>query len=87
MQDAGPALLGTAVVVAILIIRTAVREMREPGSARREWSVLRQRRVLAAGAGTALVLGAVGWAYSGAAVVPWAVLAGLLAARICSSGS
>ncbi|MER6996634.1 hypothetical protein [Streptomyces sp. NPDC000410] len=82
MEDAGPALLGTAVVVALLIIRTAVREMREPGSARREWSALRQRRVLATAAATAVVLGAVGWAYSGPAAVPWAVLAGLLATRI-----
>ncbi|MFG2833556.1 hypothetical protein ACGFYE_01050 [Streptomyces zaomyceticus] len=87
MQDAGPALLGTAVVVVVLIIRTAVRERREPGSARREWSVLRQRRVLATAAATALVLGGVGWAYSGPAAVPWAVLAGLLAARVRFGGS
>ncbi|MFF9013596.1 hypothetical protein ACF09C_11610 [Streptomyces sp. NPDC014870] len=84
--DAGPALLGTAVVVAILVIRTAIREMREPGSARREWAALRQRRSLAIAAATALVLGTVGWAQSGPAAAPWAVLAGLLAARIFSSG-
>ncbi|MEU7074053.1 hypothetical protein AB0B30_31970 [Streptomyces narbonensis] len=87
LGDAGPALLGTAVVVVVLVILTAIREMREPGSARREWSALRQRRSLAVAAATALALGTVGWAHSGPAAVPWAVLAGLLAARILSSGS
>ncbi|MGW6563920.1 hypothetical protein [Streptomyces sp. NPDC054975] len=86
MGDAGPALLGTAVVLAILVIRTAIREMREPGSARLEWSALRRQRSLAVAAATALVLGTVGWAYSGPAAVPWAVLAGLLAARISGGG-
>lgn len=86
LGDAGHALLGTAVVVAILVIRTAVRELREPGSARREWSVLRQRRVLATGAATALVLGTVGWAQAGPPAAPWAVLAGLLTARIFGRG-
>ncbi|WP_406082438.1 hypothetical protein OG468_35445 [Streptomyces zaomyceticus] len=84
--DALTALLGAAVVLAILVIRTAVQELREPGSARREWACLRNRRAVVLGAATVLVLGAVGWAFTGPAAVPWAALAGLLATRISTSG-
>ncbi|CAM5264849.1 hypothetical protein [Streptomyces narbonensis] len=84
--DALTALLGAAVVLAILVIRTAVQELREPGSARREWACLRDRRSLVIGTATVLVLGAVGWTFTGPAAVPWAVLAGLLATRISTSG-
>ncbi|MFF9016551.1 hypothetical protein ACF09C_26725 [Streptomyces sp. NPDC014870] len=83
-QGVAPALLGATVVLAILVIRTAVRELRKPGSARHEWTFLRERRGLLTFLGTASVLSAVSWTVSGPAHVPWVGLAALLVARISS---
>ncbi|MFJ7067615.1 hypothetical protein [Streptomyces sp. NPDC101115] len=80
----GPALLGSAVVLALLVIRTAVRELRVPGSARHEWTFLRERRGLATFLGTAAALSAASWSVSGPVHLPWAVLAALLVARVSS---
>ncbi|WP_327165517.1 hypothetical protein [Streptomyces zaomyceticus] len=86
VAEAPTALLGAAVILALLVIRTAVQELREPGNARREWACLRDRRAVVLGTVTVLVLGAVGWTFTGPAAVPWAVLAGLLATRISANG-
>ncbi|MEU3745642.1 MULTISPECIES: hypothetical protein [Streptomyces] len=67
VAEAPTALLGAAVIVALLVIRTAVHELREPGSARREWACLRDRRAVVLGTATVLVLGAVGWTFTGPA--------------------
>ncbi|GGS97953.1 hypothetical protein GCM10010222_44580 [Streptomyces tanashiensis] len=81
-DDMGPALLGTAIVLALLVVRTAVRELKAPGSARSEWSFLRDPTAMTLGAATGLLCGILAWALSGPAGLPWAVLAGLLVARI-----
>lgn len=69
-------------MIALLVVRTAVYELREPDSGRRQWDFLRDRRALAAGATTALVLGLVGWTAAGTPRLPWAVLAGALVAAV-----
>ncbi|MFF0484773.1 hypothetical protein [Streptomyces sp. NPDC004435] len=78
------ALLATAVIVAALVIRTAVRETREPGSARKAWAFLPEPRALASGLVVASGLSAVAWTAAGPAYLPWAWLAGLFAAQIHS---
>ncbi|WP_326813965.1 hypothetical protein [Streptomyces sp. NBC_01763] len=83
-QGAAAALLGPWVVLALLVIRTAVREMKEPGSARHEWTFLRERRGLVTFLATALVLSAVSWTISGPAYLSWVGLAALLVARVSS---
>ncbi|MCT4351951.1 hypothetical protein M5362_02220 [Streptomyces sp. Je 1-79] len=74
----------TAVVAAaVLVCRAAVLEIRTPGAGRRAWAFATDRRALGAGAGAGLALGAVGWAtVGGAAVLAWAVLAGILVASL-----
>ncbi|MFJ7591321.1 hypothetical protein ACIQZO_28900 [Streptomyces sp. NPDC097617] len=76
----GATLLGLAIVIAALVIRTAVIELREPGAGRRQWRFLRDPRALAAGAVVAFVLALVGWRSAGAPSLPWALLAGALVA-------
>ncbi|MFB7224837.1 hypothetical protein [Streptomyces sp. NPDC056227] len=83
-QGAPAALLCAGVLLALLVIRTAVREMKEPGGARHEWMFLRERRGLVAFLATALVLSAVSWTISGPAYLPWVGLAALLVARVSS---
>ncbi|MCY0955278.1 hypothetical protein [Streptomyces sp. H27-S2] len=74
-------LLGLAIVVAVLVIRTAVTELREPGAGRRQWRFLREPRALAAGALVAIVLAlAGGRSAAGASALPWALMAGALVA-------
>jgi len=81
------ALLGVAMVIAILVIRTAVHELREPGSGRRQWGFLHDRRAVTAGATAGFLLGLAGWGTAGAAHVPWVILVGtLVAASVASAG-
>ncbi|MFD8193995.1 hypothetical protein [Streptomyces wuyuanensis] len=75
-------LLTVAVVVAALVIRTAVAEMRHPGSARARWALASGTRAVTAGAVAAAALGLVGWRYFGYGAVAWAVLAGVLVAGV-----
>ncbi|WP_328490146.1 hypothetical protein [Streptomyces zaomyceticus] len=82
-QGMAPAFLGAAVVLALLVIRTAVHEMKQPGSAQQEWVFLQSGRALFMLLITAAVLGALCWHLSGPAHLPWAGLAALLVARIC----
>ncbi|MBT1090549.1 MULTISPECIES: hypothetical protein [Streptomyces] len=77
-----PSLVTALVVAAVLVIKTAVLELRDPGSARREWAFLTDRVALAGGALTALVVGGAGWAYGGYGLAAWALLAGLLVAQV-----
>ncbi|WP_328425870.1 hypothetical protein [Streptomyces sp. NBC_00443] len=77
-----PSLATALVVTAVLVIKTAVLELRDPGSARREWAFVTDRVALAGGSLTALAVGAAGWAYGGYGVVAWALLAGLLVAQV-----
>ncbi|MFF4874390.1 hypothetical protein ACIPQA_33820 [Streptomyces sp. NPDC090109] len=77
-----PALLGTAVVAAALVIRTAVGEMRRPGSACEAWAFLRTRRGLCTFLAATCGLGGVVWTTAGPEHLPWALLAGLLTAHV-----
>ncbi|MCX4808686.1 hypothetical protein ACFWWM_30880 [Streptomyces sp. NPDC058682] len=79
-------LLTVAIVVAALVIRTAVAEIRVPGSGRRQWAFLTDRRAWAIGTGTAVVLGIVGWATSGPTAAVWAAVAGFLVASLTRAG-
>ncbi|WP_433917009.1 hypothetical protein [Streptomyces sp. NBC_01744] len=74
-QGAPAALLGAGIVLALLVIRTAVREMKEPGSARHEWTFLRERRGPVTFLATASVLSAVSWTIPARSTCPgWASL-------------
>ncbi|MFE0578610.1 MULTISPECIES: hypothetical protein [unclassified Streptomyces] len=75
-----PTLLLAAVVLAALVIKTAVEELGEPGRGRARWAFLRDRRALAAGAVVTLVLGFLGWLLGGGEGLVWGCLAGVLAA-------
>ncbi|WP_432076207.1 hypothetical protein [Streptomyces wuyuanensis] len=77
----GPAsVLTVAIVIAALVIRTALAEMRRPGSARTQWAVATNARALTAGALTTAVLGLIGMQSYGYGAAAWAVLAGALVA-------
>ncbi|MEU7601894.1 hypothetical protein AB0B78_31950 [Streptomyces sp. NPDC040724] len=77
--------LSIAIVMAALVIRTAVAEIREPGSGRRQWAFLTDRRAMATGAAVGLALGVLGWAAAGPVAAAWAVLAGVLVAFVTGS--
>ncbi|MGW3248428.1 hypothetical protein [Streptomyces sp. NPDC001070] len=66
------------------MIRTAIGEIRRPGSARHQWTFAANRRSLTAGATASLVVGATGWHQAGPAVLTWAVLAGALVASLAN---
>ncbi|WP_327686409.1 hypothetical protein [Streptomyces sp. NBC_00467] len=79
----GPgSLLTVAIVVAALVIRTAVAELRNPGSARTQWAFVTNTRAVTTGAATAVMLGLLGWRSSGYGALAWAVLAGVLVAAL-----
>ncbi|MFI5666305.1 hypothetical protein [Streptomyces sp. NPDC051704] len=82
----GTTLVVAAIVIAAVVVRTAVAELREPGSGRRQWSFLSDSRALSAGAITALVLGLLGWRQAGGEGVVWAGLAGILVAFALGQG-
>ncbi|MXM63907.1 hypothetical protein GR925_10725 [Streptomyces sp. HUCO-GS316] len=75
-------LVAPVAVVAMLVIRTALVEMRHPGSARRQWCFVARRRPMTAGATVAVLLSVGGWRAAGIASVAWAVLAGALVAHV-----
>ena len=50
----GTTLVVAAIVIAAVVVRTAVAELREPGSGRRQWSFLTDSRALTAGGGAGL---------------------------------
>ncbi|MGW6783524.1 hypothetical protein [Streptomyces sp. NPDC054987] len=75
-------LLLAAIVLAALVIRTAVEELREPGRGRARWAFLTDRRALTAGG---VVLVALGWLLAGGQGVVWACLAAVLAAYATNS--
>lgn len=71
-----------AIIAAVLVIRTALMELRQPGSARREWAFVSNGPSLAAGLLAALLLGALGWPSMRYAAVAWSMLAGVLVAYL-----
>ncbi|MEV6578640.1 hypothetical protein AB0M92_10835 [Streptomyces sp. NPDC051582] len=82
----GATLLVAAMVIAALVVRTALAELREPGSGRRQWMFLTDRRAVSAGALIALVLGLLGWRQAGVEGLVWAGLAGILVAFVMGQG-
>ncbi|MFB8759297.1 hypothetical protein [Streptomyces nigra] len=70
------------ILVAVLVVRTVVRQVRDPDGARAEWAFVTDRVAWAGGAVTALAVGGTGWSYGRYAVVAWALLAGLLVAQL-----
>ncbi|MFD9302591.1 hypothetical protein ACFWCB_07850 [Streptomyces sp. NPDC060048] len=80
MGGSDTSLLEPAIVIAALVIRTAITELRHPGSARRQWAFATSSKAMAAGATVAAATilisgGRFGWAVAG-----WALLIGALAA-------
>lgn len=75
-------LLAPAVVIAVLVIRTALGELRHPGSAREEWAVATDRKAAAAGATAAAAIILLGWGQIGVAAVAWALIVGVLTAQL-----
>ncbi|MFE3582047.1 hypothetical protein [Streptomyces vinaceus] len=82
----GATLLVAAIVIAALVVRSALAELGEPGTGRRQWMFLTDRRALSAGALTALALGLPGWRQAGAEGAVWAGLAGMLVAFVMGQG-
>ncbi|MGY4967885.1 hypothetical protein ACWGCC_01350 [Streptomyces nigrescens] len=72
--------LTVAIIAAALVIRTALSEIRSPGSARQEWAFVTDGVAMLSGAVAALCLGALGWYHAGCGAVEWAGPAGLLVA-------
>ncbi|OUD02491.1 hypothetical protein [Streptomyces swartbergensis] len=79
MTGAG-SLLPVVVVVAALMIRAAIGELRQPGSVRRQWACATSGPAVAAGVVAAVAVAATGWSQAGAVALAWAVLAGTLVA-------
>ncbi|MCL7424843.1 hypothetical protein [Streptomyces sp. YS415] len=71
-----------AVIIAALVVRSAVLEMRQSGSARREWAWVTDKGAWTGGSLTALVVGGLSWARFGPSAVAWGLLAGLLVALV-----
>ncbi|MFD3679118.1 hypothetical protein [Streptomyces sp. NPDC058613] len=82
----GITLLSIALVVAALVIRTAVAEIRRPGSGRGQWAFLTSPRAMTTGALAALLLGILAWITAGASAAAWAVFAGALVAYVVGTG-
>ncbi|MEN8656148.1 PGPGW domain-containing protein [Streptomyces sp. 21So2-11] len=76
--DASP--LAPVIVIAALVIRTALTELRHPGSARRQWAFATRPRAMAAGATAAAATVLIGGSRYGWAAAAWALLIGALTA-------
>lgn len=81
-MNTAAAALPVAIVIAALVIRAAIGELREPGSARRQWAFATDRRALAAGAATTAATVLLGWPQAGPATGAWAFLIGVLTAHL-----
>ncbi|GAQ64985.1 hypothetical protein [Streptomyces scabiei] len=75
-------LLAPAIIIAALVVRTALGELRHRGTAREQWAFATDRRAVAAGATTAAATVLLGWYQAGHAAVAWALLVGALTAHL-----
>ncbi|MEU9284829.1 hypothetical protein AB0D57_08875 [Streptomyces sp. NPDC048275] len=82
----GTSLLALAIIMAALVIKTALGELRQPGSARQQWAFSTDRYALAAGAIAAAATVLLGWQEIGAAAAAWALLIGALTAHLIHEG-
>ena len=80
-------LLAPAIIMTALVIKTALGELRQPGSARRQWAFATDRHALAAGAIAAVTTVLLGWQEIGAAAAAWALLIGALTAHLIHEGT
>ncbi|MFF0051676.1 hypothetical protein [Streptomyces sp. NPDC005498] len=76
--DASP--LAPVIVITALVIRTAITELRRPGSARRQWAFATNPRAMAAGATVAAATLLIGGTRYGWPAAAWALLTGALTA-------
>lgn len=79
---ADASLLAPAIIIAALVVRTALDELRHQGTAREQWAFATDRRAVAAGATTAGATILLGWHQAGPASVAWALLIGALTAHL-----
>jgi hypothetical protein len=75
-------LLAPAIIIAALVVRTALGELRQQGTAREQWAFATDRRAVAAGVTTAGATILLGWHQAGPAAVAWALLIGALTAHL-----
>ncbi|ULR52295.1 hypothetical protein [Streptomyces deccanensis] len=75
-------LLAPAIIIATLVVRTAVGELRQQGTAREQWAFATDRRAVAAGVTTAGATTLLGWCQAGPAAPAWALLIGALTAHL-----
>ncbi|MBD2835254.1 hypothetical protein ID871_32725 [Streptomyces pratensis] len=75
-------LLPAVLVIAVLVIRVGITELRSPGSARQQWRFLANGPAAGAGIFALLLTAGAGWFFSSAGVLFWGVLVGLLVAFI-----
>ncbi|MFD3545856.1 hypothetical protein ACFWUW_09570 [Streptomyces sp. NPDC058655] len=80
MAGADASLLAPAIIITALVIRTAVTELRHPGSTRRQWAYATSPRALAAGATVAAATVLISGTRFGWAAAVWALLIGALTA-------
>lgn len=80
MTGGDSSLLAPVTVIAALGIRTAITELRHPGSARRQWAFATHPWATAAGATVAAAMVLISGARFGWAVAAWALLIGALTA-------
>lgn len=82
MASDDASLLAPVIVIAALVIRTAITELKNPGSTRRQWAFATCPRAMAAGATVAAATGLIGAARLGWAALAWALLTGALTAFV-----
>ncbi|MEW2585604.1 hypothetical protein [Streptomyces virginiae] len=75
-------LLAPVIILAALVIRTALTELRQPGSARHQWAFATSPAAMAAGATVAAAITVIGVSRIGWAAAAWALLAGALTAHL-----
>lgn len=75
-------LLAPAMVIAALVVRTALDELRHPGSARQHWAFLRNPHAQVAGLSSGAAATLFAWPEAGSSAPAWAVLVGLLVAYL-----
>ncbi|MFI7358958.1 hypothetical protein ACIBTP_34130 [Streptomyces avidinii] len=86
-MSSAAAVLPVVVITAALVIRTAIGELRRPGSARLQWAFAADGRALAGGAAAAAATVLLGWQQAGPAALAWALLVGALTAHLVHHGT
>ncbi|MEU9032018.1 hypothetical protein AB0D46_31835 [Streptomyces sp. NPDC048383] len=80
MAGGDASLLAPAIVIAALLIRTALTELRHPGSTRRQWAFTTRPGAMAAGTTAGAATALIGAHRYGWAAAAWALLIGALTA-------